>query len=258
MFTGQCNCRPGVRGRTCSETIPGNFFPTIDHLRLEGETADGVPSYLIITSGEDELFTGTGYYTVIDRISIANFGTLVPPASGEYEVLFRYNLQGAMTWNTASLTIRASDEEGNGPAACSELPVGDSEFQYTMWMMGIGLTISQTFCLRGGRSYTFILGDFDSGQTDGTAVLDIDALVAIPVSVPGLRVFSDPELSAEYTSCVDSWRSLLTQPSANPSCEEVTFAVSTELYNGTLGRLAVSHASFIHTIHWNFLVHAHM
>lgn len=199
-----------------------------------------MPSYVILSDGEGVLFTGTGYYSVIEGMSTANFGTLTVPASGEYEVLFRYNLRGAAIWSTATLLIQAGSEEGSGPVDCrntTELPLGNSEFGYTSWMMGMGLTISQTFCFRAGRPYTFILDDFDSGLADSsTAVLEIDSLILIPVHAPGLQVFSDPTLQMEYASCVDSWRSLQTQPSASSTCEQTTFNVLSEVYNGTLGK----------------------
>ena len=234
MFTGQCNCRQGVGGRTCSEPISGNFYPAIDHIRFEGETADGIPSYEILTSGENNLFTGTGYYRVMDQISIINFGTVVLPVSGQYEVLFRYTLEDVLLWDTATLTIQIGSEEGDGPADCSsELPEGEFQIQYSPWMMGIGVTISQNFCLRGGRSYTFILGDFDSGQPAGEAILLIDSLVVILIEASTLQVFADPDLAREYIECVNLWRRIVTQSS---TCDIVTFTVSTELYNGTLSK----------------------
>ena len=232
MFTGQCSCRQGVTGRTCSETILGFFYPTIDHVRLEGETADGFPSYDIRTSGENIFFTGTGYYRVEEQISIVNFGTVAPLVSGQYEVLFRYDLEGVLLWNNATLTIQTGSEAGDGPADCSkELPEGEFQVQYSQWIMGLGMTISQNFCLRGGRSYTFILGDFDSGQPAGEAILLIDSLVVILTESSALQVFIDPALVTDYTECVDLWRRVATR---SLTCDEVTFAVSTELNNGTL------------------------
>lgn len=241
MTTGQCPCQPGVTGLTCSETIEGYFFPTIDYLRLEGENAISIPpTSLTVSSGEGELFTGTGYYRVVEEQGIANFGTLVMPVSATYEVLFRYNLEGALTWNTATLTILAGDEEGMGPADCgggTEVPVGDTSVQYTSWVVGTAMAISQNFCFRGGRSYSFILSETVSGQTS-SPTLDIDALVAIPISAPSLAVFAESQLVADYNSCVDSWRRVPTISSAESFCEEVTFTFSTAIYSGTRGKYA--------------------
>lgn len=243
MITGQCFCLPGVTGKTCSDTITGNFFPTIDYLRLEGESANSLPpSLLTPTSGEGVLFTGTGYYRVIEEVGISNFRTLFIPVSGTYEVLYRYNLIGALIWNTATLTVRAGNEEGTGAADCgsgNELPAGDTTVQYLSWTIGTGLTISHTFCFRAGRSYTFILSELESGQAS-PPILDIDSLVAIPLDAPSLAVFRDNQLTADYSSCVDSWRRVATISSAEPICEQITFTFSTAINSGTLGKECIS------------------
>ena len=239
MTTGQCDCLPGVTGRQCSTPIPGNFFPFIDSLRLEGESASSIPSSpLILSSGEGELFTGTGYYRAVEGGGISNFGTLVLPMSGTYEILFRYNLMGSLIWNMVTLTIRAGDEEGTGAADCgsgAELPVGDTSVQYTTWNMGNGLAMSRNFCFRAGRSYTFILSDLLSGQFT-SPTLDIDSLVAIPIDIPSLTVFGVSQLTSEYISCVDVWRRVPTISSAEPICERITFTFSTAIYHGTQGK----------------------
>ena len=237
VFSGQCYCRVGITGRTCSQTTPGYFFPAIDYILLEAEDAGGIPSRIILTNGENINFTGTGYYRVIDRVSIVNFGTVMPPVSGTYEVTFRYSLEGTMFWDTATLHVLVGSEEGTGlPSDCNELPVGTSQVHYRLWTLGVGLTISQSLCLRGGRSYTFTLQDFDSGQTRGTATLDIDSLVIVLTASSSLQVFSNTTLSAQYSTCTDAWRSLIMQSMADPICGQITFAVSTELYNGTLSK----------------------
>ena len=240
MVAGQCDCLPGITGTQCSETIPGHFFPTIDHLRLEGEAANSIPpSLLSLSSGEGDLFTGTGYYRVVEGEGISNFGTLFFPVSGTYDVLFRYNLVGSLVWSTVTLTIRAGSEDGTGAADCgsgSELPIGDTSIQYTSWSMGTGLAISRNICFRAGRSYTFILSEPNSGQT-GSPTLDIDSLVAIPIDIPSLAVFGESQVVSDYNSCVDSWRRVPTISSAEPICERVTFTFSTAIYGGALGKL---------------------
>ena len=222
--------------------IANHFFPAIDYLTLEGEEAGDIANHELLTSGSGIVFTGTGYYRVTEGSAMVNFGDITPPASGQYEILFRYNLQGILTFDNVTLIIRAGSEDGTGAAMCrngSELPVGDSTFQYTSWPLGISITISQVICLRGGRKYTFIIQEFSSGQTGEDITFLIDSLVAIPLDIPGSQVLSDITLSGEYSNCVDRWRSVLTQTSARLDCEDITFALSTELYNGTLRELCV-------------------
>ena len=239
LYTGQCPCRRGVTGLTCSDTIPGYFFPDIDFLILEAESATNDSSeQMIETSGENVQFTGTGYYRATDSSSNLNLGSLMPPVSGQYEIVLRYNLREALSWESVTVRIEPVSSSNDGlSAGCGTLQEldGNTQLNYTSLMMGVGLTVSQTACLRGGRSYTFELWNFNSGQSGGPVSLDIDSVVLILVDASNLRVFEDFQLSSDYDDCVDSWRSLLTQPSASLSCEQTIFAVSTAAYNGTLG-----------------------
>ena len=240
MMTGQCDCLPGVTGMKCDEVVAGNFFPAIDHLRLEGESAVSIPpSVVTLNSGEGEMFTGTGYHRVVEGEGLSRYGTLSFPQSGTYEVLFRYNLVGALVWDTVTLTVRVGSQEGAGMADCgsdTELPVGDTSIEYSSWSMGTGLYITRIFCFRAGLSYTFILSEANSGQ-DSSPTLDIDSLVAIPVDAPSLAVFGNSQLVADYMDCVDSWQRVSTIGSAEPSCENITFTFSASIYNGAQGIL---------------------
>ena len=242
VVTGQCDCKPGVTGLKCNEVVPGNFFPAIDHLRLEAESAVLLPpSVLTLATGEGETFTGTGYYRAVEGEGIARFDRSVTfQQSGTYEVLFRYNLVGALVWETVTLTIRTDQgEDEAGAVDCgsgTELPVGDTNIHYTSWSMGTGVFISRTLCFRAGHSYTFILSEPNSGQSS-SPTLDIDSMVIIPINIPGLALFDDSQLVADYMSCVDSWRRLSTISSAESICESITFTFSTAIYNGALGLL---------------------
>lgn len=229
-------CKNGIQGGDCSEVVPDFFIRSIDYLISEGEEATGVPNPVINLSNPNRLFTGFGYYGVIENVSVADFGYLRPPASGLYECVFRYVLSGAIRWNSSVLTITPSGEEGSGPVNCEGVPevTGSLQMEYRNWQMGVGLSIFHTFCLRGGRSYQFVLSDFISGRNDDAANLMIDSLVLIPVHV-NRPVFSDPSISAQYLSCVDQYRNLATRMFAPPSCRQTIFTVSADIYNGASG-----------------------
>ena len=250
LFTGQCICKTGIVGQTCSEAAPEYFFPTIDHIRLEAELSTGEPTPTTIIGNEDEnsFFTGTGFSRVTDQTITLSIGSIVLPVGGEYEIIFRYNLEGILSWNSTVLTIIASSEEGQGPITCGsmpELPIGETTSLYSDWPMGIGLTTYRIFCLRGGRSYNFVLSNFNSGVPTGSPVLDIDSMVAILRQSMAVVELSDSILAVQYASCADSWRSLVDQPLA---CRDTTFTVSSAIYNGTLGgyNYNIMHNTYIH------------
>lgn len=221
---------------TCSEVQDNYFYRGIDYLILEAEDASADP--VIITDSQNGLFTGTGFYNVEDAESVVNFGSLTPPVSGLYEVVIRYNLEGTLFWNSSTLTIIPSSEVMTGPADCGDSSeiTDQSSFQYADWMMGVGLSVTRTFCLRGGRSYQFVLSDFISGRNDDSAVLSLDSLVLIAVDSSEVASFSDSGISSDYRDCVMLYRSLATRPAEPPiSCQQSIFTVSTEIYNGAAG-----------------------
>lgn len=238
--TGVCLCRPGLQGRTCSELQENHFFRGVDYLILEAEDGVGVFDPLIVSDGLSRLYTGTGFFPVQDGVSVLNFGSLTPPGSGLYEVVIRYTLQGALLWESTTLTILPSIEEGAGPTNCgtsSEI-AREMSYEYTDWMIGAGLSVTRTFCLRGGRPYQFTLSNFTSGRDDDSAVLNIDSLVLIPVDIPELAVFEDSVISRDYAECVAVFRSLATRPSDPFVCRDTVFTVSVAVYNGAAGKAA--------------------
>lgn len=230
MYSGQCFCQPGLTGRTCSDVIPGYFFPSIDYLLYEAEYAAGVPNALIITSGD------SGYYQVVDQASNITFGPIIPPISGLYDVVIRYDLQDVRVWSSASLTISVDSEEGDDPPVCELTAEINETIEYSSWNMGYGLSISQRVCLRGGRSYTFELNDFDSGQLNSSANLRIDSLILIFVNASTVYELLGGQTLLDYNQCASYFRSLSTVESVSPSCQQTIFLVSTALYSGALSK----------------------
>ena len=231
ILTGRCACREGIQGRTCSDTIAGYFYPSVDYLRLEAE--DVVSNPIIEPSGENEMFTGTGFAHIVNATDRLALGNLTVPVSGSYEAVLRYTLRGVTVWESALLTITP------GPAGEPSSGQGISEvttLQYTSWSMGTGLSKSLNVTLQGGRMYHFVLHDFISGISTSSAVLYIDSFSLVPVNIPSLAAFRDPQLVSEYTDCLSQYRRVLTQSSASPSCAATIFTVSTAIYNGTLGK----------------------
>lgn len=232
MHSGQCSCRPGLTGQTCSDIIPGYFFPSVDHLILEGEQAAVTRAQVVM----NKYFSGV---QITNQSSTISFGVLTPPMSGFYDVVIRYTLRRILTWSTASLVISPGAEVGNGPTMCgftSEIN-GTVRLDYTSWSMGFGLSVHQRVCLRGGRSYSFDLRDFYSGQMNSTAILNIDSLVLIFINSSTLIELLGAQTFMEYGQCVNYYRGLSTIGSADPSCEQTIMLVSTALYSGALSEL---------------------
>ena len=238
MNSGQCFCQPGLTGRTCSDVIPGYFFPSIDYLLFEAEYAARVPNALIVTSGD------SGYYQVVDQASNITFGPVIPPISGLYDIVIRYDLEGVHVWSTASLTISVGSEVGDDPPICeSSTEINETiDIVYSSWNMGYGLSVSQRVCLRGGRSYKFELNNFDSGQMNSTANLHIDSLVLIFINASTLYELLGGQTLLDYDLCASYFRSLSTVESVSPSCQQTIFLVSTALYSGALSK---SSSSFV-------------
>lgn len=232
MNSGQCFCRPGLTGRTCSDIIPGYFFPSIDYLLYEAEYATGVPNAVIVTSGDN------GYYQVVNQASNITFGPIILPMSGFYDIVIRYDLEGVRVWSTASLTISAGSEMGDDTPVCESTTEinGTSNIRYSSWSMGYGLSISQRVCLQGGRSYEFELSNFDSGQMNSTANLRIDSVVLIFVNASTLYELLGGQTLLDYELCASYFRSLSTVESISPSCQQTIFLVSTALYSGAISK----------------------
>ena len=105
--------------------------------------------------------------------------------------------------------------------------------------MGIGQTLSSQVCLRGGRSYEVVLEIMESGSTLDSADVQflIDSLVVLPVGVADLQVFQEsPALLTLYSSCLEARTSVITRATEPEGCRDLIFSVTTEIFNGTLGK----------------------
>ena len=238
IFTGQCPCRDGVTGRDCSVVVSGHFFPLTDYLILEAEFSSGSYQKVLLTNGENTLYTGTGIASVSSgNSSLLDLGVLTPPSGGWYQATFRYSLLGDYAWSSASLQIQAGSEVGNGVPSCTE-PNGTLVIQYTQWGVGNRTAIEQNVCLRGGRSYHFVLKNFDVGIQEPGRTLDIDSFFLTPIYINGLAVFNDNTLYMSYNTCVTSLQTLPRSLAMLNACRDTIFEVSTAIFNGTLCKCA--------------------
>ena len=237
LLTGQCTCKVGIGGRVCSEVLPDFFVRGIDYLIREAEEVVGGVDSVVVTD-PSPYFTGFGYFGVTEGVSVIEFGSITPPVSGLYRVVIRYTLSGALQYNSSVLTVLPGSEEGSGPTGCVgaiDEVTASVGIGYTGWFLGMGRSVARTLCLRGGRSYSFTLGDFVAGASASTASLLIDSLVLIPTNVD-TPIFSDPRVVSQYSDCVAAYSSLATVPSAPSFCPQAIFNVSTDIYDGAAGK----------------------
>ncbi len=239
MTTGQCDCRNGVIGRTCREVESGRFFPFIDHYIFEAEESDGGIfnfSYRMPGDESTSLYTGSGYALISESKNIIRIGEFTPPIGGQYEFVLRYRLNSTSSWDTVELRLEFDNSMlGNGPPDCSPEHTASAEMFFNNVPPAETGAASITVCLRAGRTYTMIVNGFENDQAN--IKLEIDSLVILFKLPDGLASLSSDDTQMTYSQCVTSFRSLTTIDSNTKSfCEDVSFSVFTEIFNGTLGR----------------------
>ncbi len=237
MISGQCVCRQGIQGRTCSETINGYFYPSIDYLRLEAEESSS--NRIVETSGENERFTGTGYARITSTSDRLELGYLTVPVSGLYIAYIRYNIQGITMWDSVTLSITSYPNFEREPFSCGESIeeiTTNTSIIYSSWPMGSGVTNSFAVCLRAGQNYNYSLHDFSSGLSGNPGTFDIDSLFIVPIFAPSLPIFDDAQIVSDYMDCINEYSHVITRSSANPSCAFTIFTISAAVYNGALGQ----------------------
>ena len=242
MQSGQCTCKTGIGGSTCSEVLPNYFVRGIDYILQEAEEI-ATPGEIALEENPSPFFTGIGYFNVTEEASVIEFGSIVPPVGGQYRVIIRYTLTGALRYNSSILTVTPFSSNSNVgvPVDCGsgldEITTPTS-IQYTGWRMGVGRSVVMTLCLRGGQSYDFSMGSFIAGEGGSLAQLLVDSLVLAPWEV-GSAIFSlDPQTVSLYQQCVAFYSNLATIPSAPSFCPQAIFDVSTDIYNGVAGKYA--------------------
>ena len=152
---------------------------------------------------------------------------------------YRYSLSNIDAWQAAQLTVTPGSESGEPVVNCSNEVTTETTIPYMTWVMGIGQTISSQACLRGGRSYDVVLAIMQSGSALDSADVQflIDSLVVLPVGVADLQVFQDnPALLPLYSSCLEVRSSVITRVTEPEGCRDLVFSVTTEIFNGTLGK----------------------
>ena len=237
LYSGQCNCRTGIVGRTCSEVSSGYFFPYIDHYLFEAEFGSGLFTLSYRLQNSTDIFTGAGYALISDETELITMGTFIPPVSGLYEAVIRYSLSVNSSWNEAELRIDMGSEIGSGPPTICQEHTDSDRVIYRDWNSGMSQNTSYELCLRGGRSYSLVLNGFDPGPSGSS--LEVDSMVVLLKEGQGLVTLSNEVVKNQYSYCVDNFKGLYplsVRDNFLRNCQDVSFAVFSEVFNGTLSK----------------------
>ena len=152
-------------------------------------------------------------------------------------ICYRYSLFNIDSWRSVQLVIRPfGTSVPESQPSCPEINSTIS-LAYRNWTMGMALAKYQDGCLGSGRSYQFTLEVLESGAMINTSGVQfwIDSLVLIPLEVQSLDVMAGGP-SRLYEMCVTARTSLLTRSIEPDECQSLVYSVSTQIYNGTLGK----------------------
>ena len=237
VYTGQCICRTGVTGQTCSQSVDGRFFPYLDYHLYEAEDSLGLFNFSYRYQSSPDLFTGAGFALINYYIDLIGFEPFTPPVSGMYNVVIRYSLMDSFMWEEAEMRIQVGTETGDGPPSICQEYTGNVKVFYRDWMMGAGQAVVTSLCLRGGRTYDLVLNGFNSGSPLNDTELEVDSMVIFLVQGEGLNTLNNTGIRDQYNNCLLQFQGLATRSSAAlATCRDVSFSVMTELFNGTLGK----------------------
>lgn len=228
-FLGACHCRQGVEGQFCTSAVNGTFYPALDYLLFEAESAMG--NYITITpaNGFGSTYTGRGYAQLSPDQHI-HFNSVNVKVTHQYSALMRYTFPGQCTANNSELEFKV-----HGPGLDKNYTVQLADLEKGS---GHAWKFPGLLPLVKGVDYNFTM-IYHSNVTSDCKV-QVDSLVLVPY-VNGTRVFN---LSSNHTQsalqeCVNSRIAVSSIDSERANCSNLVFSASTEIYNGTLGKFFI-------------------
>ncbi|KAM4728827.1 laminin subunit alpha-3-like isoform 2-T2 [Anableps anableps] len=151
--SGQCQCRKNVIGRTCTEPVPGYFFPSLHQLKFEvedGTTPNARPVRFGFNPQEFPDFSWRGYAIMSPAQSEARVTVHVDPKEGQqnfFHVVLRF-----FNSNSVSVTgsIKAINSRGTaGEVQSKEVIFPPSSSPSFVTVPGEGFT--EPFALNPGK-----------------------------------------------------------------------------------------------------------
>lgn len=220
--TGSCHCRHGVEGNQCTYPSPGRFYPALDYLLFEAESATGTFISNTPTSAMGSAFTGRGY-AELPPDKMVHFSNIKVKVTNKYTVIVRYSASGQCTYGNTTFNITGPNVNEVEVISASDIILGN----------GRAGQLPELVTLVSGEDYNVTVSF--NGSSDCKVL--IDSLVVIPY-VNASRVFT---MSAQHhqntlMQCVTKRASLSSIPTEPANCSKLVFSASTQIYNGTLGK----------------------
>ncbi|KAH9510039.1 Laminin subunit beta-1 [Bulinus truncatus] len=224
-LSGQCECRPHIRGKECKEVEPGYFFAHLDHYIYEAEYGQGsgnakvyirehVPNY--------NYWTGQGQMQVMEGDSI-EFTVSDLPFSTYYDIVIRYDSR-----------TQHSQPEG----LCGDFKPRDDIKTAALKPSARYELVSPPSCLEIEITYKIRI-EFSSTRPPTThATVLVDSIILVPntnhipiYQGPGLPDYMKNEFL--YNRCDVLQYPSLKSPMTE-QCRKHTFSISAVLHNGAL------------------------
>ena len=156
--SGQCMCRPNIKGRRCDTVEDFYYTGPLDYLQFEGELATGSdkPPTMVIRKKPSNVpgqtpWTGFGYMQVFEG-STLTFHIPEIWRTMDYFPVIRYQHDPTNPTDWDQVTIEL--DRMNGPAdplgPCSD---ATDTLQVSLPAGGINTGLEQPFCLESGQRY---------------------------------------------------------------------------------------------------------
>ncbi|XP_067396984.1 laminin subunit beta-2 isoform X2 [Emydura macquarii macquarii] len=181
--TGQCRCRGHMVGRTCGQVEAGFYRVRLDHYTYEAEEGrlhQGVVVERAQPVGRPATWTGLGFARLLEGGSV-ELQVADVPASMEYDVLLRYELQLPEPWEEVTVSVvRPGPVRPSSP--CGNTIPADDRLAVALPPRARYVLLPQPVCLEQGLRYTLRLQLARSSSrpaVPGASVL-LDSLVLVP------------------------------------------------------------------------------
>jgi len=183
VTTGECRCRPNIKGRRCDQVEDFKYTGPFDYLLYEAELAHGTGTHTVIKKKPSEIpgqttWTGFGYMQVFEG-STLTFDIPEIHRTMNYFPVIRYANDPSYTNNWEDVTIELVRYDGAPNDKCSS-----STDAQTMQLMSGGINAESyyPFCLEKSQRYQIKItfNRYGSSEPVKGAKVFIDSIALLP------------------------------------------------------------------------------